>query len=156
MNQIITAEVRELFVAYEIYIEAALQYRAGVGAFRKRAEAGALIALQERMQYALKRLLNVAVAGQGEDYIELRLPAVGRIGTSKIIDCPRYAIIDVIDEDIDEKPITGPGIAQVVAGERVALSNPEFSLRVHRIELDSEGQGLAPLFGELLPFRLQF
>lgn len=144
MNQIITAEVRELFVAYEIYIEAALQYRAGVGAFRKRAEAGALTALQERMQFALKRLLNVAVAGQGADYIELRLPASGRVGMTKIIDCPRYAITE------------GPGIAQVVAGERLALSNPEFSLRIHRIELDSEGQGLAPLFGDLLPFVLQF
>lgn len=144
MPRPITPQEHEIFVAYEIYVEAALQYRAKVGAFRPRAELGATEALRSRMQYALKRLLLVAVTERSDNEVVLQLPALGRIGQTQVTDCPRYALLD------------GPYVAQVRGKERIELEHPELSLRQHRVQLDGNGEGLPPLFGNLLPFTLQF
>lgn len=140
----ISAAMREQFVAYEQFVEPALQYLAGQGAFRPRSEEWALLGLQQAAQYALKRLLVVAVVERSANEIVLELPAIGRDETTTLTDIPRYALLE------------GPEIAQVKYGERIYLPQPELSLRQHRIKLDREGRGLAPLFGDLLPFDLDF
>lgn len=144
MAKNVSPAVKELYVAYSIYIEAALQYQAGIGSFRRRAEPGALIALKEAMQYALKRLLAVAVVERGKNIITLQLPAEGyRDDGTDIGDFPRYAILD------------GPQIAKRLGAERIPLEDPEAGLYLHTIDLKN-GRGQPPLFGHRLPFDLAF
>lgn len=140
---IISEVQKELLVAYMQFIEVGHQYLAGKGRFRPRVEEAALDALQQSMQYSLKRLLRVAVVAETRDSITLRLPARGRIGRSKIVSTPRFAIG------------AGPTALLVEDGQRNLVRDLDEMLIEHTIQLNGNS-GEVPLFGDLIPFELGY
>lgn len=147
------AEEITLLKAYQKYVDAGMRYMAGQINFRKRVAEGALEAERSTMQEALRELLHVAVESFDETSRELvlMLPAEGRIGMTQIVDLPRYQIANLPVGSQHKKALLWRG-----RDDKALIKDFRACLVPHKIQLDEAWEGEAPLFGSLLPFRLDF
>lgn len=145
---------QQLIRAYQRYAQAGQRYMVGQTGFRKRVREDALAAELENMQLALKEILHLGLNvsfNENSRELTLWLPAEGRIGKTKIVDAPYYKILQM-------PPGSGIKVAAFFRGETryEIIRNFRDCLVPHKIKLDADLQGPAPLFGDLIQTTLDY